>query len=142
MPTSKNSRFLRKEVGDLPHLLAMMSTQMNLCQAIDTNKQLSEMIQMVGNKLLGETNDRTQINKSFLAIYFINLIVLEDKRFLDTYNNVGKENILISLYNSEILLEEIEQNFYENDFCLIIRLLSNFLINMTANTINSKSIPS
>ena len=115
---------------------------MNLCQAIDTNKQLSEMIQMVGNKLLGETKDRTQINKSFLAIYFINLIVLEDKRFLKVYNNAGKENILISLYNSEIILEEVEQNFHENDFCQIVRLLSNFLINMSANTMNSKASPS
>ena len=115
---------------------------MNLCQAIDTNKQLFEMIQMVGNKLLGEAKDRTQINKSFLAIYFINLIVLEDKRFLDAYNNVGKENILISLYNSEIILEEIEQNFLEIDFCQIVRLLSNFLINMSANTMNSKASPS
>jgi hypothetical protein len=115
---------------------------MNLCQAIDTNKQLFEMIQMVGNKLLGETKDRPQINKSFLAIYFINLIVLEDKRFLEAYNNAGKENILISLYNSEIILEEVEQNFHENDFCQIVRLLSNFLINMSAKTMNSKSSPS
>ena len=141
MPTSKNFNYLRKEVGELPHLLAM-STQMNLCQAIDTNKQLSEMIQMVGNKLLGETSDRTQINKSFLAIYFINLIVLEDKRFLNKYNNVGKENILISLYNSEILLEEIEQNFLENDLCQIVRLLSHFLINLASNTLNSNVKPS
>ena len=115
---------------------------MNLCQAIDTNKQLSEMIRMVGNKLLGETKDRTQIHKSFLAIYFINLIVLEDKKFLDAYNKVGKENILLSLYNSEIILEEIEQNFLEGDFCQIIRLLSHFLINMSANTMNSKASPS
>ena len=115
---------------------------MNLCQAIDTNKQLSEMIQMVGNKLLGETKDRTQINKSFLAIYFINLIVLENKKFLEAYNNAGKENILISLYNSEIILEEVEQNFDEHDFCQIVRLLSNFLINMSANTMNSKASPS
>ena len=115
---------------------------MNLCQAIDTNKQLFEMIQMVGNKLLGEAKDRTQINKSFLAIYFINLIALEDKKFLEAYNNAGKENILISLYYSEILLEEIERNFLENDLCQIIRLLSHFLINLATNTLNSKATPS
>jgi len=115
---------------------------MNLCQAIDTNKQLFDMIQMVGNTLLGETKDRTQINKSFLAIYFINLIVLEDKRFLEAYKNAGKENILISLYNSEIILEEVEQNFHENDFCQIVCLLSHFLINLAANTLNTKTTPS
>ncbi|BAH74489.1 hypothetical protein DMR_09980 [Solidesulfovibrio magneticus RS-1] len=115
---------------------------MNLCQAIDTNKQLSEIIQMVGNKLLGDVKDRTQINKSFLAIYFINLIVLEDKRFLEAYNTIGKENILISLYHSEILLEEIAQNFLENDLCQIVRLLSHFLINLATNTLNSKTTPS
>ncbi|BAH74542.1 hypothetical protein DMR_10510 [Solidesulfovibrio magneticus RS-1] len=103
---------------------------MNLTHTIEMNSKVAEMIQEVGSKILGAPDIRTQMHKSFLALYFINLIILRNKKFLEAYNAVGKENILISLYNSEMFLKEIELNFIDNNYGQIIRLLSSFLINI------------
>ena len=106
---------------------------MNLTHTIEMNPKVAEMIQDVGNKILGIPDTRTQMHKSFLALYFINLIILRNKKLLEAYNAVGKENILIALYNSEMFLEEIELNFIDNDYAQIISLLSSFLINISSN---------
>ncbi len=124
----------------MPHLL-FESNKMKLCYNIETNQTFAHMVRTVGHKLLGEPKNRSQISRCFLAIYFIDLVLHENKRILDAYNHAGKENIFISLYNSETLLEEVEKRFVEADYRQIVLTLSKFVMESTMIPTNSKSNP-
>lgn len=124
----------------MPHLLSKRK-KMNLCHNIKTNQQFAKMVRSIGFKLLGEPKNRSQISRCFLAIYFIDLVLPENKRILDAYNNAGKENVFISLYNSETLLEDVEKQFIEEDYRQIVLILSKFLMESTIIPINYKSNP-
>ncbi len=114
---------------------------MEISRIIETNPALTEAIQSIGIKLLGTPEERTQINKSYLAIYLLNIIILHESRLLKAYKRVGKENVLIALYNTETFLEDLEINFLELNYKKIMQDLANFLTNLSARSLNSKIKP-
>lgn len=111
---------------------------MEISKIIETNPTLVNTIQSIGTKLLGRPDERTQINRSFLAIYLINIIILHESKLSKAYETIGKENALIALHNTETLLEDIEANFFHDEYQTIIQDLSSFLISLSASTLNNR----
>ncbi len=109
---------------------------MKICKIMETNPTLIENIRSVGFKLLGTPEDRTPINISYLAIYLINIIIIYEPKLYKAYNQIGKENILIALYSTEILLKDIETNFLRSKYTQVAQDLASFLINLSASAYN------